>query len=277
MMADPSGGGGPSLLSRLPSLNQVLYGFVCASSVQGLFKAAPLLLNDHAAEVSMGDVVVKVVLLGVSTTFLAKSFATVDYDSLDGLEAKSYGYEAGEAVLEGTVPALSKDGRYEVATFAGGCFWGTELHYQRIPGVIATCVGYTQGSTERPNYEQVCGGATGHTEATQLIYDPDVCSYESLCEKLLGTIPDLTALNRVGNDRGTQYRHGIYTHTEKQAAAAATVVARMQASYGESRLIATEVKPASLFWPAEGYHQQYLVKGGQSGEKNAPEDVRCYG
>lgn len=158
---------------------------------------------------SVGDVVVKALLLGVSTMFLSKSLAKVDYASLDGVDAptKSYGKEAGEYAMANEVPSRSKDGVHEVATFAGGCFWGTELHYQRIPGVVATCVGYTQGAVERPNYESVCSGSTGHTEATQLIFDPSVCSYEGLCEKLFSTV-DPTALNRVGNDRGTQVRVG---------------------------------------------------------------------
>ena len=152
------------------------------------------------------------------------------------------------------MPTRSSDGRYEVATFAGGCFWGTELHFQRIPGVIATCVGYTQGGLERPSYEQVCSGTTGHTEGLQLCFDPAVVSYEALCDKLLAVLgPDVTALNRVGNDRGTQYRHGIYPNSEAQTAAAARAIARCQA--GLSAEIVTEVKPAAVFWPAEGYHR----------------------
>ena len=82
-------------------------------------------------------------------------------------------------------------------------FWGTELHFQRLPGVLSTCVGYTQGDVERPTYGEVCTGGTKHTEGIQLCFDPAVCSYEALCQKLLSTV-DSTALNRVGNDRGTQ-------------------------------------------------------------------------
>lgn len=117
---------------------------------------------------------------------------------------KSWAREAGILALKGEVPSKSKDG-WEVATFAGGCFWGTELHYQRIPGVIATCVGYTQGRTSKPTYEQVCSGTTGHTEACQVIFDPAICSYDALCTKLFDTI-DPTAVDRVGNDWGTQAR-----------------------------------------------------------------------
>ena len=84
---------------------------------------------------------------------------------------------------------------------------GTELHYQRLPGVIATAVGYTQGRLERPTYNEVCGGRTGHTEACQLIYDPKVVTYTELCEKLFTTI-DPTLRDQVGNDYGTQCAHG---------------------------------------------------------------------
>jgi len=96
-----------------------------------------------------------------------------------------------------------------------GCFWGTELHFQRVPGVIATCVGYTQGNVEKPTYNEVCSGSTGHTEGIQVIFDPKECKYTTLCETLLKTV-DATLLNQVGNDRGTQYRHGIYPHTDEQ-------------------------------------------------------------
>jgi len=200
----------------------------------------------------------------------------VNYEELEGLP-KSYAREAGERAMASEVSALSKDGRYEVATFAGGCFWGTELHFQRIPGVVATCVGYTQGSVDRPTYEQTCSGTTGHTEATQLIFDPAVCSYELLCETLFRTIaPDATSLNKKGNDRGTQYRHGVYTHTDQQAKAAALVFASEQRMYGSVPIV-TELKPATVFWPAEDYHQRYLEKGGQSAAKNEQTAVRCYG
>jgi hypothetical protein len=126
------------------------------------------------------------------------------YGDLEGLDVGSLSSDAAEWALAGEVPTQSKDGSYAVATFAGGCFWGTELHYQRLPGVVATCVGYTQGRVEKPSYGQVCGGYTGHTEGIMLTYDPDVVSYGELCDLLFRTI-DSTALNRVGNDIGTQH------------------------------------------------------------------------
>ena len=140
-------------------------------------------------------------------------------------------------------------------TQAGGCFWGTELHFQRIPGVVHTAVGYTQGKVEKPSYAQVCTGTTGHTEGLQLTYDPAEVSFESLCDKLLSTV-DATALNRVGNDRGTQYRHGIYYHNEEQRAAGEAALAREQARQGAGREVVTELKAAEVFWPAENYHRE---------------------
>ena len=99
------------------------------------------------------------------------------YDDLEGPEVGSLSQQAAVWAREGEVPTRSADGAYEVFTAAGGCFWGTELHYQRMPGVIATSVGYTQGRIEQPSYGQVCGGTTGHTEAIMLTYDPEVVSY----------------------------------------------------------------------------------------------------
>ena len=106
----------------------------------------------------------------------------------EGAAVNSLASQAAAWALAGEVPLRSADGKYEVATFAGGCFWGTELHFQRLPGVIQTCVGYTQGRTERPSYAEVSSGLTGHTEALMLTYDPKLVSYEALCDKLLSTV-----------------------------------------------------------------------------------------
>ena len=143
--------------------------------------------------------------------------------------------------------------------------------------MLATCVGYTQGYVSKPTYEQVCSGTTQHTEGIQLLYDPTVCSYERLVTQLFTTI-NPTLLNRVGNDSGTQYRHGIYYHTKDQQEIATTIFQSIQAKYeGNGGKVVTELLPATIFWPAENYHQRYLEKGGQSAEKNCEEKVRCYG
>jgi len=202
------------------------------------------------------------------------------YASLRGLP-QSLGRDAGKWAMAGTVPEKSFDGKYSVATLAGGCFWGTELHFQRLSGVIATCVGYTEGKTAQPTYEQVCTGRTGHTEAVQLLYDPEQVTFTELCEKLFTTI-DPTARDQVGNDYGTQYRHGIYCHTEKQLEEAKAFVGREGKRLPGGKSVVTEVKRATLFWPAEAAHQQFLARGGrfgssQSAAKGCRDAVRCYG
>ena len=242
------------------TINTALYAAMGLVAGKGIVTKLPSVFSGQLAGIQLGDVVIDVVLFAVAALQLGKMagiIGKVDYEQLEGLPV-SYAKEAGERALAGEVAATSADGQFEVATFGGGCFWGTELHFQRIPGVIATCVGYTQGGVHAPTYEQVCSGTTGHTEATQLIYDPDVCSYERLCETLFQTIsPDATKLNQKGNDRGTQYRHGIYTHTEAQAAAAARVFDAEQRMYGADPIV-TELKAATVFWPAEGYHRARL-------------------
>jgi peptide-methionine (S)-S-oxide reductase len=172
-----------------------------------------------------------------------------------------------------------------VATFAGGCFWGLELAYQREPGVLATCVGYTQGDTTEyyPTYRQVCSEETGHTEAILLVFDSTKVTYKRLADILFDRIPDPTMLNRVGKDRGTQYRTGMYAHSIEQLHEAQTAFERENRSWMISgRPVVTEVNMAGVFWPAEEPHQRYLEKGGrfgrpQSTEKGATEDIRCYG
>lgn len=197
----------------------------------------------------------------------------INYAALSGAPK-----EMGEAALAGEIPAVSKDG-HSIATFAGGCFWGIELAYQRVPGVVGTAVGYTQGDSEKPTYEEVCSGGSSHTEGIQVYYDPQECKYETLLDVLFGRL-DPTLLNRVGNDRGPQYRHGVYFHTEEQKSVAQTYFEKLQSKYKNP--IVTELKAAKVFWPAEDYHQQYLSKGGrfnspQSAEKGCTDTIRCYG
>jgi len=177
----------------------------------------------------------------------------------------------------------------EIATFAGGCFWGIELAYQRIPGVTHTSVGYTQGQTPNPTYEMVCSGSTGHTEAVQMYYNPKEVSYAKLIDVLLQRT-DPTMLNRQGNDRGTQYRSGIYFHNEAQKTEAERVLKDVQTQLDAgtyprrtaAKKIMIELKPAGDYYLAENYHQQYLSKGGRFGqgqcaEKGCEDPIRCYG
>ena len=170
----------------------------------------------------------------------------------------------------------SSSSKYSVATFGLGCFWGGELAYQRLPGVVSTSVGYTQGDKINPTYEEVCTGTTGHTEAIQVIYDPNVVSYRSLVHLALNRLGDnIYKQNQVGNDRGTQYRHGIYYHNEEQRQVAEELLSSWYEVAGKE--VFTEVKKAEIFYMAEDYHQQYLLKGGQSAKKGASESIRCYG
>eukprot|EP01025_Chloroclados_australasicus_P057848 TRINITY_DN7230_c0_g1_i1.p1 TRINITY_DN7230_c0_g1~~TRINITY_DN7230_c0_g1_i1.p1 ORF type:complete len:194 (+),score=13.58 TRINITY_DN7230_c0_g1_i1:25-606(+) len=166
------------------------------------------------------------------------------------------------------------DNSLPLATFAGGCFWGVELAYQRQKGVVATCAGYANGGFDNPSYQQVCSGNSGHTEAVQLLYNPQEVSYQRLCELLYERI-DYQALNRQGNDVGTQYRSGIYYHSTDQKQIAENVNSRFQGSV-------VEIQPITKFWPAEEFHQQYLEKGGrfgkgQSASKGCTDPIRCYG
>jgi peptide-methionine (S)-S-oxide reductase len=162
--------------------------------------------------------------------------------------------------------------RYQVATFGLGCFWGGELDYMREPGVVGTAVGYTQGPMMLPTYKEVCSGTTGHTEAIAVTYDPSVVSYEKLVRMAMDRLGENKyLLNQVGNDQGTQYRHGVYYHSPEQKKIAEEIVGH----YGEDCV--TECKPAQKWWPGEEYHQQYLLKGGQSARKGESSVIRCYG
>lgn len=167
---------------------------------------------------------------------------------------------------------LTSQSRYGVATFALGCFWGGELAFMREPGVVGTAVGYTQGHLPQPSYEQVCSGTTGHTEAIVVIYDPDTVPYQRLVKLAMDRLGENKyLLNQVGNDKGPQYRHGVYYHTPEQG----EIAQRVLAQYGTDCV--TECLPAKRFWFAEEYHQQYLLKGGQSARKNDDSVIRCYG
>ena len=155
--------------------------------------------------------------------------------------------------------AIAATGGNEVATLAGGCFWCLEAVFVRIRGVISITSGYIDGQVAEPTYEQVCGGATGHAEAVRIEYDPGLVSYRELLEVFF-VIHDPTTLNRQGNDAGTQYRSGIYFHHPVQEAAAREVIANLNAAGIWPSPIVTELKPATVFYPAEGYHQDYFER-----------------
>jgi methionine-S-sulfoxide reductase len=148
----------------------------------------------------------------------------------------------------------------EVAVLAGGCFWGMEDILRKIPGVLETEAGYTGGWVENPRYEDTHDSRSGHAESVRIVFDPRVLSYEDLLEKWFFRMHDPTTLDRQGNDRGTQYRSAIFYADEAQRATAERVKERVQASGLWKRPIVTEIAKASRWWPAEEYHQDYLVK-----------------
>jgi len=151
----------------------------------------------------------------------------------------------------------------EKATFGAGCFWGVEADFRQIKGVISTSVGYSGGSYQNPSYHDVCTGRTGHAESVEVIYDPARVSYDDLL-RVFWENHDPTQLNRQGPDWGPQYRSVIFYHTPEQEAAAQASKERLDKSGKYRRPIVTEITPASQFYTAEDYHQQYLEKRGLS-------------
>jgi peptide-methionine (S)-S-oxide reductase len=149
----------------------------------------------------------------------------------------------------------------EKATLAAGCFWGVEAAFRKVKGVVSTSVGYTGGSFKDPTYEDVCSGRTGHAEAVEVEYDPSRVSYDELLTVFWDN-HDPTTLNRQGPDIGTQYRSAIYVHTPQQKAAAIASKENLQKSGRYKNPISTEITPASQFYRAEDYHQQYVEKRG---------------
>jgi peptide-methionine (S)-S-oxide reductase len=142
----------------------------------------------------------------------------------------------------------------ETATLGGGCFWCVQAIYERLPGVISATSGFAGGHTENPTYPQVCTGATGHAEVTQIVFDPDKISYAQLLD-VFWQAHDPTTLNRQGEDLGTQYRSIIFYHNEQQKLIAEKSQHEAQENFPSP--IVTEVVPFKKFYPAEAYHQGY--------------------
>lgn len=147
----------------------------------------------------------------------------------------------------------------EIATLAGGCFWGMEELVRALPGVVETTVGYTGGETSGPTYEDVKKGTTGHAEAVQIEFDPKKISYEKIL-LFFFRMHDPTTRNRQGNDIGSQYRSAIFYHSAEQKKVAEEVKLKVEKSGKWKKNIVTEIAPAKPFYPAENYHQKYLQK-----------------
>lgn len=155
--------------------------------------------------------------------------------------------------------AEAGSGQTGTATFAGGCFWCMEAPFEQLDGVLSVTSGYTGGATSDPTYEAVSSGATGHAEAVQVVYDPSRISYEKLLEVFWRNI-DPTQADGQFADRGSQYRTAIFYHTEEQKRLAEASRQQLAASGKFKDPIVTELVPASTFYPAEDYHQDYYRK-----------------
>lgn len=149
------------------------------------------------------------------------------------------------------------------AIFAAGCFWGVELNFSQLEGVVSTRVGYTGGHTENPTYEDICQKETGHAEAVEVTFDPEIISYEKLLDHFW-EFHDPTTLNRQGPDVGSQYRSAIFYHDTEQKKTAEQSKARADSSGRWPGQVVSEITKGSRFWEAEEYHQKYLAKRGIS-------------
>lgn len=149
----------------------------------------------------------------------------------------------------------------EKATFGAGCFWGVEVRFGQIPGVVETCVGYEGGKLPNPTYRDVCTDRTGHAEVVQVTFDPAVVPFEDLLQAFFA-LHDPTQLDRQGPDWGSQYRSVVFFHSPQQEATTRSFIEKLNAEKRFSRPIVTQVAPAETFWAAEDYHQKYLEKRG---------------
>lgn len=147
----------------------------------------------------------------------------------------------------------------EIAIFAGGCFWCMEPPFDKLDGVISTTSGYTAGQKENPSYEEVSSGDTGHTEAVQIVFDPEKVSYEELLDVFWKNI-DPFVINRQFCDSGNQYRSGIYYLNQDQEKSAKLSLQHLEKTKTIEKPVVTEIVAASTFYPAEEYHQDYYIK-----------------
>ncbi|WP_276498755.1 peptide-methionine (S)-S-oxide reductase MsrA [Pontibacter litorisediminis] len=158
----------------------------------------------------------------------------------------------------------SENRNLEKATFGAGCFWGVEVAFRNTPGVVDTEVGYMGGHVANPTYQDVCSDRTGHAEVVQVTFDPLQVSYDQLLQ-VFWQAHDPTQFHRQGPDVGSQYRSAVFFHNNEQRLMAETTKENWQQSPEFSgRQIMTEIVPADTFYPAEEYHQQYLLKRGEA-------------
>lgn len=147
-----------------------------------------------------------------------------------------------------------------IATLAGGCFWCVESEFRALDGVVYTVSGYTGGEVKNPTYQDITTGKSGHAEATNIYYNPEIITYRELVDFFLRKAHDPTQLNRQGVDRGTQYRSAIFYHDEEQKRIAEEAITAATKDKVWEDEIVTTLEPLAKFWPAEDYHQQYYEK-----------------
>jgi peptide methionine sulfoxide reductase msrA/msrB len=185
--------------------------------------------------------------------------ASLHFILAEDLEKEGYGEYV--KLFEKPNGSEKADLNLQTATFAAGCFWGVESLFKQTKGVVETTVGYTGGTTPYPIYRQVCTGITGHAEAVQVKFDPGVVSYEELIS-LFWRMHDPTTQNRQGPDVGTQYRSAIFYHNEEQRKAAERSKEDFDRTGVYVNKVTTQIAPASTFYAAEEYHQDYFEKQG---------------
>ncbi len=154
----------------------------------------------------------------------------------------------------------------EIATFAGGCFWCTEAVFLELKGVESVTSGYIGGKSINPTYKEICTGETGHAEAIQIVFNPEIISFGELLELFFAT-HDPTTLNRQGADIGTQYRSEIFYHDDNQMDIAKKYIQllNIDKTFGEGKVIVTRISPIETFYPAENYHQNYYNQNKSQG------------
>jgi len=192
--------------------------------------------------------------------------ASLRFVPKEDLEKEGYGeylslFDKDESKESPSASSKKDDPNYELATFAAGCFWGVESVFKQVKGVIETTVGYTGGTVPNPTYRQVCTGITGHAEAVLIKFDPGIVSYEELLS-LFWRIHDPTTPNRQGPDVGTQYRSAIFYHNDQQKKAAGKSKEEFDRIGSYINKATTQIVPASPFYEAEEYHQDYFEKQG---------------
>jgi peptide-methionine (S)-S-oxide reductase len=205
----------------------------------------------------------------LSTRRLAATFGAAVFAALAlvfGLAPGAVGADAAARVMPAPAVDVAPGGPApQTAVFAGGCFWGIQGVFQHVKGVTQAVSGYAGGTLANPSYERVSSGTTGHAESVQVTFDPSRVSYGRLLQIFFSVALDPTEVNRQGPDWGTQYRSELFVANPEQEKVARAYIAQLNAAHVFDRPIATRIDPAGPFYPAEAYHQDYLVQHPDAG------------